>query len=600
MLMRIQVIDENGRTHELDTVENKEQLGALFGITWTDDITYQPPRGPVNKFSPSVTHVAASSAHQPKYQIKYINSTIGYVVIALQEIQEGASIGVYSGELLALDPSQPPSPRIINNRHLLAAPNKPSIVVDASGKGNFTRFLPHLPTPEELDQYTFRGAGDGSIKSRVATANISMRRQPLGFRASGQPCYGVLLVTDRKIKPGEIIGYSYGLKHWHDMSSNPSLFDRTGSVIESGYRPPTVFIRSIGGQVGFHDELICLGHLLELRTQGNQHYFIFRIPSGVLLVSSDTLFAKLTRDAEALSPYLQLSLEEARPVDSGIDECIRIHEESGLALFRAKRYKPAARLLQDASEMIRALMRLEAGQDGEGEGTRAAPRQTPKLKELGHRLGDTLCHLACCLDYGNLGGDLLRLYTDVRKLKLATRPPNAEIEKMRKDEKGIEELLTIMSDIKEIERRIQELTLAASSATSALPSRSASSASPVKRKAPIQSSALALTSPLSSTTTPNPSDLDEMQKTQEVIPRPAAGAVAAAWDAAEAWLSARGGRDTRDLRLELSEDIAKLRAGLPPLIYSFVAAQAKTRADCGTRAELTEGVTQKRNLTPPP
>jgi hypothetical protein len=64
--MRIQVVNEKGETLEFDTIANKARLGALFGITWSEDIIYQPSRGRANKFSPSVADVTASSDPRPR------------------------------------------------------------------------------------------------------------------------------------------------------------------------------------------------------------------------------------------------------------------------------------------------------------------------------------------------------------------------------------------------------------------------------------------------------------------------------------------------------------------------------------------------------
>lgn len=91
-------------------------------------------------------------------------------------------------------------------------------ITDAERYGNISRFLQHLPTQEELSEMKI----PQELQAEIAIANLNPCR--IKYRGS----WGTSLKVVREIKPGDLVGYSYGYDYWCNLQKPLILFNKKG------------------------------------------------------------------------------------------------------------------------------------------------------------------------------------------------------------------------------------------------------------------------------------------------------------------------------------------------------------------------------------
>jgi hypothetical protein len=133
-----------------------------------------------------------------KYDVRWINESVGYGLFAKTVYKKNEVIGVYTGYLTS---------QAQNKEYVFQWTDPPyenRICIDGLQQGNATRFMNHAAT---------KIAG---IKNRACNASS------VEFFYNGLPY--VIFITDRKVNPDEQLCYDYGAGYWEQRDITPINF----------------------------------------------------------------------------------------------------------------------------------------------------------------------------------------------------------------------------------------------------------------------------------------------------------------------------------------------------------------------------------------
>lgn len=351
--MRITIIDETGSSqlYNLNIDADRSRLGARFGIEWADDVI--DLTGHVIEASCPVADLS--------YIIKYINPEIGYIVIADSFIPKDSVIGLYSGRLClhaAVDRA--------DMAYALGAglDDEPDckFVVTALHRGNITRFLPHLPSEEHLSQWIFTKAATAST---IATGNIviSSSHSRSIILSSGETVSSTVLIAERDIQQGEVLGYDYNRElYWEMLGVTPKLFDKFGNLVVSGYQSRDVYLT-----VKFSDghSLSTPIHRDSLSDESKSKIIVSsKAIDGITGFCIPNIIINRRLAADPREDYITFVYQGAGDEevfsDQDLDRLSMENNAAGLALFRQAKYKEAQisfdaaiRILHDLFELLK-------------------------------------------------------------------------------------------------------------------------------------------------------------------------------------------------------------------------------------------------------
>jgi|GEM_PF-3259679 len=133
-----------------------------------------------------------------KYDVRWINESVGYGLFAKTAYKKNEVIGVYTGYLTS---------RAQNKEYVFQWTDPPyenKVCIDGLRQGNATRFMNHALT---------------KIKGvRNHACNVSS----VEFFYNGIPY--VIFITDRKVNPDEQLCYDYGRGYWEQREITPVVF----------------------------------------------------------------------------------------------------------------------------------------------------------------------------------------------------------------------------------------------------------------------------------------------------------------------------------------------------------------------------------------
>jgi len=197
----IDFLDESGRIVK----KNTHAIAAMCGFSWQENVSDLETRINRGEFAEAMRQVTQNTS---KLLLVKISDEVGYGVKLnpyAQPLKQGEFVTVYAGE----------QKNYTNDRYKLKG-------FSAKERGNMGRFFSHLPTRFQLLQYEF----DSSVNvNEVATANLYVG--DLGNKNN----YPVLC-ANADIKPGEVMGFSYGYDYWSACNVEPKLFTMSGEIID--------------------------------------------------------------------------------------------------------------------------------------------------------------------------------------------------------------------------------------------------------------------------------------------------------------------------------------------------------------------------------
>lgn len=192
-------------------ISDLTNFAAKLNFSWQETITT----------SNNTVKFTTQTDQQPDLLIKYVNDTIGHVVLAHEDIKCGQFVCMYAGKLRNSDDHSATT----QYTHALDIQSSQSqLVVDAEQAGNIARFLPHLPYKSWLSEdYIFTNALDSN---QIATCNLAR---------AFDPNRGIIFSANRDIKTGEAIGYDYGFDFWLQLGKKPLLMEKNATLLPEKY-----------------------------------------------------------------------------------------------------------------------------------------------------------------------------------------------------------------------------------------------------------------------------------------------------------------------------------------------------------------------------
>lgn len=156
-----------------------------------------------------------------KLEVRYMGDKLGWGLFSHKLIEEGETLGVFTGEIRFQDRDAP-----VCSEHVFLsdAPHHQFQVIDATKTGNITRFMQHLPTEEMLEDIVIAPQSK-TILSDIATANIKKMVVPIG---NGN--FSEQYVTTQAIQPGQLIGCCYDMHCW--LTEPPLLLKKNGGIVD--------------------------------------------------------------------------------------------------------------------------------------------------------------------------------------------------------------------------------------------------------------------------------------------------------------------------------------------------------------------------------
>lgn len=128
----------------------------------------------------------------PELIIKWIDERVGYGVFAHQDIRVGTFIGEYTGVVRKRSTDEE---NFYCFEYAIGDNWKSPFVIDAQGKGNYTRFINHSNTPNA---------------------------EPVSVYLNG--AMHVILIAQKPIRKGEQLCYHYGADYWSKRTHLMSVF----------------------------------------------------------------------------------------------------------------------------------------------------------------------------------------------------------------------------------------------------------------------------------------------------------------------------------------------------------------------------------------